>query len=488
MKATTDNVTYDTSIYQNARYFTIYWAIPCLIIVITLAVFFSWAPQTVHWFVIPISLCGLLMLPDGVKWVTGRLDSFDPKGIIGLYGFYFFFISPLIAVALSFNMYDAPPPPDWRPWFGYMGLLNLLGIITYHVGHKIGYGIGKSGGRWEINWDRFWLVMITSLVITTFVTIYIFIIFGGIRGLMGAYTFRKAMFEGKGWLFAIGESMPKVLLLLVVLLGVKNRWSKSWPSIVFIILGFFILQFVDGGLRGSRSNVIFSLFIGVGIIHYMWRRISPIFLVIGAALLLLFSYIYGFYKTLGAKTTTALEKVEIEEVSRYTGRTGQFLLLEDLSRANIQAYILYKLMEYPHHYDLQMGRSYVGDVAILIPRSIWPTRPPTKMKAGTEILLGKGSYKPEGWASVRVYGLAGEAMLNFGPIGVPFVFYIWGLLLGIYRKWKSGWQPGDMRYVLAPVLSLLLFIMLFMDLDNVIASAIFRGLVVSLTAIGVSKR
>ncbi|RLE79038.1 MAG: hypothetical protein DRJ36_03810, partial [Thermoprotei archaeon] len=419
----------DLTHVKGAGYFVVYWAVPILVTILVLMIFFI-VTGIIHWFVIPILLCGLLMLPDGMKWLTGRLDTFDPKGLIGLYGFYFFYISPLIAVGLNFNMYDAPPPPDWRPWFGYMGLLNLAGIVAYHVGHKIGYIVGKSGGRWEVDWDRFWPVMIISIAITTVATIFIFIIFGGIRGLIGAFTFRKALFEGKGWLFAIGESMPKVLLLLVVLLGVKNKWSKSWPFIVLVIVGFFILQFVDGGLRGSRSNIIFALFIGVGIIHYMWRRISPIFLVVGAALLLLFSYMYGFYKALGVKTTEALKEVEIEEISKYTGRTGEFLLLEDLSRANIQAYILYKLTEYPHHYDLQMGRSYVGDVAILIPKAIWPNRPPTKMKAGTEMLLGKGSYKPERWASVRVYGLAGEAMLNFGPIGVPFVFYIWGFLLG----------------------------------------------------------
>lgn len=47
-----------------------------------------------HWFVIPVSLCGILIGCDAADWIRGRLDIFDPVGIIGLLGVLFFFCTP----------------------------------------------------------------------------------------------------------------------------------------------------------------------------------------------------------------------------------------------------------------------------------------------------------------------------------------------------------------------------------------------------------
>src|ERR1700729_3110455 len=39
-----------------------------------------------HWFLIPVSLCGILIGIDAVEWLRGRVDLYDPAGIVGLLG------------------------------------------------------------------------------------------------------------------------------------------------------------------------------------------------------------------------------------------------------------------------------------------------------------------------------------------------------------------------------------------------------------------
>ncbi len=54
------------------------------------------------------------------------------------------------------------------------------------------------------------------------------------------------------------------------------------------------------------------------------------------------------------------------------------------------------------NHDYAWGKTYLGAVAILIPRSILEERPPPKEKAGTEAQFGRGAYqRGVGQCSVR---------------------------------------------------------------------------------------
>src|ERR1039457_5349528 len=52
-----------------------------------------------HWFVIPVAMCGLLMAIDAVPWARGRMDLYDPAGIVGLLSTHGFFLAPLLNAA-----------------------------------------------------------------------------------------------------------------------------------------------------------------------------------------------------------------------------------------------------------------------------------------------------------------------------------------------------------------------------------------------------
>jgi hypothetical protein len=90
-----------------------------------------------HWFVIPIMVCGFLIGIDFVDWLRGRMDLFDPVGILGFLGFHTLFLAPLLHVSMDYWMSFITPPPDWREWLGKMGALNAGGLSVYAVVSRV---------------------------------------------------------------------------------------------------------------------------------------------------------------------------------------------------------------------------------------------------------------------------------------------------------------------------------------------------------------
>src|SRR5829696_787148 len=136
-----------------------------------IAAFGSTSDKFAHWFVLPVLLCGALIGIDAVDWVRGRLDVFDPVGLIGLVGFHFFFLAPLLHVSWDHWMPGAlvVPPQDWRVWLGGMAVLNLLGILVYRLLRNPvqKYLEGRSKQAvWVIDKGRFLSVLVFSLLIS----------------------------------------------------------------------------------------------------------------------------------------------------------------------------------------------------------------------------------------------------------------------------------------------------------------------------------
>ena len=436
--------------------------------------------------------CGILIAVDAVDWLRSRLDVFDPIGILGLFGFHFFFLAPLLHVHWNEWMPYIIPPPDWRDWLGGMAFLNLLGLLVYRTfrGGSIGNALEQPRKTvWCLDRRRFSIIMSGVLLITGLLQIWIYARFGGVLGYIQAAMDLEnpdAM-RGMGWIFMIAESFPTLALMaFVVYAGRKESW-KSWSVVVPLLLAYFVLKMLFGGLRGSRSNTIWGLFGAVGIVHFWLRPIPKRFILVGCIFLVLFMYFYGFFKEGGLDALKAFEgakaRVELEE---RTGRGLEGALLADLGRSDVQAFLLYRLSRPESDYEYAWGRTYFGALALLIPRAIWPDRPSTKVKEGTEVEYGRdgteatyrrGPYTPGVWESSRVYGLTGETMLNFGPVAVPFAFLVFGFVVRGIRRLIMTLEPTDSRLMLIPFLANLCFVILVGDSDNILFFLIKNGAV-----------
>lgn len=447
--------------------------IASVVVTLTATIFLFSSNVLVHWFVFPVSVCGVLIGIDAIDWIRGRLDLYDVTGILGLLGFHFFFLAPLLHVSWDFWL-RVPRPPDWREWLGYMGLLNMFGLVLYRTCRGAFDRDTFPRTYWTIDKSKFQRLMPLSIAISVAMQIWIYMKFGGLGGYVQSHMSKLDAFKGWGWIFMISESTP-ILVTFLVVVYFRQRTTK-WSLIALMLFLLFILQMLFGGLRGSRSATVAVLFWSVGCIHLLLRPVPKKLIGCGCVFLALFMYLYGFYKTKGMTAVQAFTgSDQRQQIAEKTGRTPQFLILEDFGRADIQAYILYKLTKYGTSYEYAHGRTYLGALALLIPHWIMDDKPATKVKEGTEIQEGPGTYFPITSESSRVYGLAGESMFNFGPASVPVVYALFGLFIGWFRQSANALLKNDARLLLVPF-GIYLCIALFIgDSDNIIFGLVKNG-------------
>ncbi len=429
--------------------------------------------QFLHWFLLPIVLCGAVIGADAMDWILGRTDLFDPAGLLGITGYYFLFVSPLMVVFWNHRLLYLPnQPDDYRDWLGGMAILNLLGLFVYRAVRKLVIARStrkESRAPWLIDNKRFGIALLLTLAISVGLQTWVYVTYGGIAGYIGAYMAWLAgedAFKGSGWLFSVSESFPILGLIGFAVVMRKNRIRPGWMLLAVTMTIFFALQMLFGGLRGSRGNTIWGLFWATGIIHFYLRPLPRKILFIGLPFLVLFMYFYGFYKDAGTNAAQALQGEEERTLlSERTKRNSEMLLLSDFSRADVQSFLLFRLITTPEAYSYAYGRTYLGALALLIPSSVWPDRPPSKVKWTTDAEYGEGAYGDGPVISSRIYGLQGETMLNFGPWLVPFSFSLLGLAVGVVRSATLGMVPHDSRWLLVPLWIIACILLLLNDSD-----------------------
>lgn len=464
-------------------------AISFLLCTSTVCGFLVACERIAHWFIIPVLLCGVLIGIDAVDWFRGRLDLLDPAGIIGLLGVHFFFLAPLLHVTWDSWMRYVNPPPDWRDWLGGMAVVNTAGLVLYQCARRRAAVWGQHTMKeafWQLNRNRLLWAAGCALMLSGALQIWIYAQQGGIIGYIEQFSrsignAELPLFKDMGWIFMVSESFPILGMVCFAVSVGRLRTARTWLVITLVLLAFFVLQMVFGGLRGSRGNTVWALFWAFGIIHFWIRPLNRTLVFLGICFLIAFMYLYGFYKGLGKDTWTIFEAGTIPaEASIKTGRTLDGMLLGDLGRSDVQAFLLYRLSMPDRDYQYAWGRTYLASATLLIPRALWPDRPPGKVKQGTDAQYGAGSWDEEKWSSSLVYGLAGEAMLNFGPLAVPFAYLIFGVIVGRLQHFFSKLRRWDTRLLLYPFLVNTCFSMLQGDSDNLLFNTIKGGLVPTL--------
>ena len=414
-----------------------------------------------HWFVLPVWLCGVLVGVEAVAWFRGRRDLFDPAGLTAVAGWHLFFAAPLLHVVTQYWMLYVEPPSDWRPWLGRWAWLNVAGLALYYVIRGFlapthatprTAELPRSASPRVIDDRRFQIVWLAALGISAALQALVYLRFGGLGGYIAAFSEGAEQFAGYGTVFMVSESFPILFVIAAAWWARKYPQYRTAPFVFGVLVAFVALKIAFGGLRGSRGHLIYGLFWGAGILHCLVHPLSRKALFPAVAALLGFMYVYGFYKDFGADALGALtdDRARAGLVDA-SPRTFPTLLLGDLARCDVQAYLLYRMSpeRLTGRYAPCRGETYLGTLALFVPRRFWPDRPPTKIKAGTDAMFGPHVFTHE-MASTYSYGLAGEALLNFGPIGalVSFALPAW-VVVGLARR-RRALADDDVRQLLWP--------------------------------------
>lgn len=462
---------------------------------VVLSALLASTPELWHWFVLPVWLCGMLIGIDALDWFLGRVDRFDPRGVIGLIGVHLFFLAPLLHVSWDYWMSYITPPDDWRPWLGHMAIINCACLLVYRiclVAVPLPAPARHPQPAWVVDERWFYPIAGTALAVAAVLQAWAYARFGGITGYMETATdlsTRNSM-AGMGPVYMISETFPILAFMVYAVYARSRPWCRTWAALIPTLGVFFVLAILFGGLRGQRSTTVWNLFWAVGIIH-LWIRPVPMKLLVGGAVFLgLFMYAYGLYKGAGLKAFDAFKSAEAHAaLVEKTDRSLDGVILGDFGRSDVHAFLLYRLCKPDCDYEYARGRTYVTGFFIFVPRSIWPDRPHHKSKEGTEAQYGMGTFIPEDVESSKVYGLAGEGMLNFGPLPIPLLFIPWGLAVAWSRRPLATWHPDDARFLLYPYLVNFLFQVLILDMDNLVFFLVKHGFVpVTVLALSTVRR
>ncbi len=439
--------------------------------------FVALAPACRHWCILPLWLAGLIVGSDAVRWLARKFDLYDPKGLIGILGFHAILVAPLIVVAA-----EAEPPADlhisyheWPLAIGRMALFNVFGLIAYKFGQRLMFASGRPSKKdWQIDKGSAAIVLPAALLVCLTVKLAYLARVGGISGLIAlvSASAQAELLTGTGWMLMLSDPLPVVLTYTIAVFYSPLLREGKRPTFapILLLVGLSVLSFLLAGFTGSRSATVYLIFQIAGIVHFFIRPISRKFVIIGFSALLGFMYLYMFYKHAGSEVTALLEGTSgLRHLEKETGKSFLGMLVGDLSRADVDAYLLYRLVEKPEEYDLRYGKTYFDAPSLVIPKSWRPffhEGQSAGRYAGTELMSGRGSFHLTRRTSSRAYGVAGEAMLNFGYWGIVPMFGVWGLLVGWYRKKAAHWRIGDGRFLAAPFVTLFLVIMLMSQSSN----------------------
>ncbi|MBN1796604.1 MAG: hypothetical protein JW804_08020 [Sedimentisphaerales bacterium] len=441
--------------------------------------FFLVSKDCRHWCLLPLTFCGILSGSDIVAWMRKKLEPLDPKMIVSAFLYLNCFLAPLIH--LKYQIYGRSYHiPNWDDYFGYMGLFNMFGIIFYKLAHLSFYKLTRPvKSFWSINGVKFFTAILPALVISLMATAVVKLFFGGLAREVGEVTYKGisgAYAAHLSWIVMLSD--PFIILMAMAVIvwlsqKVDPKAKTSLITVIFIILITAVLQFWLVGLRGSRSAFLSMLAVAVGMIHYLLRPFSAKLIIMGIIVMFVFLYLYSFYKKLGREGFQAFYLAEVRKQMAYEveGGTPISILLGDLARADIQAYMLYRLKENPGNYNCVWGKTYTEAILTFIPRGIWKNKPVSIKGEVGSALLGYSSA----WSSTAQYGVAGEAMLNFSYYGIVPAFAVFGCLVGWFRKKMLTLHKFDSRFLLVSLVFFVIGLMVIADSRNWMMGILRRG-------------
>lgn len=429
-----------------------------------------------------------------LAYTTSTSKLISPYGILSLFLIYFISVAPILHLQGDFWLYLGwtSGQPEWLAlWcaiqgFGFLAILGLH-LLNWSTPK---YAAARPVTQLPVGSGR----IILALLLTTFVFRGVqFGADGGLAGLIRGYAYRLegdySATEGGGALLVLAD-MSQVMLSIAVVYFFRHRdFAKSDIFLALFLALIAAYTALFSGLKGSRGPTILACFYALGLYHFAVRHVG--FKFIGFCLALAITYLsVGSWYKFGGVSAIYDSSVRQEALrARQIDNEKTFVALRDFSRADVQSFTVMKLAE--GEFSPSLGRSYVGAVTYLIPRSVLPSKPETFAKEKTELRFGKGTYARDSYTRL-VAGQYAEMIANFGILVGSILFFV---LVHIYLSKASNLlaalpEPSADRlstaHLMAPFLAVAPVFFLTTD-SNVLAMQLARY-IVPIASIGVLAR
>ncbi len=311
--------------------------------------------------------------------------------------------------------------PGWSPdnlnhLVVYELLLRALGLLACYLG----FWLSPTWGTPKIAFQFPRQLMPKVLLAVTFSTM-VFLAYMQTQGGLVSHILswgrgRRLELAGDSyWLFFIQFGLIACLFWLAMDRKVHLNpvfWGAAGISILCNFFG-----------SGSRSTIVY--FMAMGLLVWLLRE-QKISVVRVAAVMLVGLLILGILGNFRASTFsgevdwTALTGASSGDESALT--TG---LTEVTERSGVVDGVFPILALVPDEVDYLRGSSYLAVLTLPIPRGLWPEKPGLLGGRVGETFFNTTAGMPA--------GVIGEAYWNFGIVGVPLVYF----LFGFFYRWLT---------------------------------------------------
>jgi hypothetical protein len=439
----------------------------------------------VYWQFVPISVLGSLFLYEILSTLNGRGELFSATSIFVFFGFSFFYVVPLNQVIWDYWP-SIPVVDGMQDWAGVWAILCIIGFFIIVFSTKVSRASVLSNEYYRIDTKKMHLPFMVAIAICVICQGIVLVKMGGYSGYISSYEMRLEEsiqnynpYDGFGFLFTFSEAVPNLISIYVVLLIKDKPWANDLKIFIGLVLILFIINMLFGGLRGSRSTTVWSLFWFVVLYHSIIKPLKITLLASLAAVFFLFMTSYSLYKFGGVEGIQGLwdEDVKAQVFSqKYIEDSEKFALVRDAGRTDVQSYVLKTYWN--DDYPLSYGRTLIAGALSFVPGFLLPDKPVTAIKEKTGIFMSDYSFSETSYTTLLTGGY-GEFIINFGILfGLSFFFFYGYIISWIDRKVSS--QPKDSLFnIISPIL-MLLSIQLLMSDSNVISQFLFKFVTVPL--------
>lgn len=421
-----------------------------------------------------VTLNCILLHTFAKSFRSKETSVFSPSVFLTYFGLYILGIAPILLDFFDYRMLFSSVIIDHEQYLSTWAFHYTIGLSIMLLVSKVKFGNGPAT-TWIVDQRTFIFWWLVFLFATGSLQAFIYYKFGGISGYIDLYTSglsRKA-FRGYGIVFLFSESFPIIYIIGIAYLMRNKQISKHW--LIPHLLMYAALLLLFGGLRGSRSMFIFRLYMGAGILHFSGMKIKRWLIVSGVVFTLSFIVLY---KAIYKNSRYNDGKIVMSDV--FQSQLGQFILITDLSRVDVQTLLIHQL-EHNEEYQLAQGGTYASGLLVMFPTAIYKaifstSKPPSKTKEGTDLIRGPNSFA-RGEVVSYVFGMLGEALLNFGTYFAVIVFVFFGFVISNLNKFFAKLATEDSRRVLLPILAVFNGNIFQGDFDNIIFFSFKMGLI-----------
>lgn len=312
--------------------------------------------------------------------------------------------------------------PGWSEYNLTLLLASELGLCSLGLAaYYIGFWLGPKRGIPLVTFSQP-RRLVLKVVLAIAASIAVFLVYMQTRGGVIAHIVswgrgRRMELAGDSyWGFFIQFGLTACLFWLAMDRKAHFRpmfWGCAGASLLIAFLS-----------SGSRSSIIYSIAMGLLVWLLRERKIAP-------TKILLFVFVAIFLIGLLGNFRRGTFDGEIDWSTLTNATSNEMTIvaagLEEVAARSGERDAVFPILAHvPKRVDFIQGSSYLAVLTLPIPRGVWEDKPGLLGGRTGETFFGIHAGVPP--------GPIGEAYWNFGMLGIPLVF----LVFGIFYRWLTA--------------------------------------------------